>query len=238
MWDDEDFVADFRTVIGMVLVLQDPLSSTAIDNLLGTSEGRPSIDIITQLACVVSLSPRIRVVHPSFVDFLLTLSRCGRDIWFFEKGSHNRTVAIRCMHHLDRALRRNMCNLTLSVDLADEHLPEDMTYACIFWVDHVCTIKEDVLPIMENLETFLGRHLLHWFEAMSILRKSREAIKLLDNLTDWVTVSLLCPVLALIVEPFIFNRSTPTIEAVFLGLFVKRVDLLAHLQPLLKITRY
>ena len=199
MWDDEDFVADFRTVIGTVLVLQDPLSSMAIDKLFGASEGRPSIDIITQLACVVSSSPRIRVIHPSFVDFLVTLSRCGRDIWFFRKGSHNRTVTIRCMHHLDHTLRRNMCNLTLSTDLGDEHLPEDLTYACIFWVDHVCAIKEDVQPIMEDLKTFLDRHLLHWFEAMSILRKSREAIKLLDNLADWVTVSLLHPVQVLIV---------------------------------------
>jgi len=35
-WDDEDFMADFISVVGLVLVAQHPLSTTAIDHLLCT----------------------------------------------------------------------------------------------------------------------------------------------------------------------------------------------------------
>jgi hypothetical protein len=54
MWDDEDFIADFRRIIGMLLVLRGPLSGAAIDKLLGSTDGPSSIDTVTLLGYVVS----------------------------------------------------------------------------------------------------------------------------------------------------------------------------------------
>ena len=54
MWDNEDFIADFRRIIGMLLILRGPLSGTAIDKLLGNTDGPSSIDTVTLLGCVVS----------------------------------------------------------------------------------------------------------------------------------------------------------------------------------------
>jgi hypothetical protein len=45
------------------------------------------------------------------------------------------------------------------------------------------------MSVIFDLDIFLNRHLLHWLEAMSILRKSRDAIGLLDKLLIWMTVS-------------------------------------------------
>jgi hypothetical protein len=191
LWDDEDFVADFRTIIGMVLVLRNPLSCTAIDTLLGKPNGRSAIDTILQLGCVVSSSPTVRIIHPSFSDFLSTRSRCGRDMWFFQIPSANYPLATNCLHNLNQVLRQNICNLTLSADTHNATLPEDVEYACLFWIDHVCNIKDEVTPILESLDAFLDHHLLHWFEAMSILKRSRTTIMLLNNLLGWITVSIL-----------------------------------------------
>jgi hypothetical protein len=189
MWDDEDFIADFQAIIGMVLVLRNPLSSAAIDGLLDIAEGRLSIETTEQLACVISSSPMVRVIHPSFSDFLLDRSRCGRDIWFFQKSYHNHILALHCLQRLDSALKRNLCSLTLSADLGSETLTEDVSYACLFWIDHLCGINEDIQSIVVQLKAFLSRHLLHWFEAISILRRSRDSIVLLAKLSAWVTVS-------------------------------------------------
>jgi hypothetical protein len=188
-WDDEDFLVDFRAVMGLVLVARRPLSGSAIDCLLSSPGRRQCMYTTSHLGCVVQQHPTIRLLHPSFADFLLTRSRCGRDIWFFDQVAHNHALALHCLRRLEEVLKRNICNLTLSANLDDESLPEDLTYACVFWVDHMCAVKDDIQSIMDRLDAFLCRHLLHWFEAMSILRRSRDTIVLLSNLSAWITVS-------------------------------------------------
>ena len=189
-WADEDFLEDFKAVMGLVLVAQHPLSSTAIDLLLSTP-GRPCAYSISHFGCVLQQTPTVRPLHPSFADFLTTRLRCGRDIWFFDCIPCKLNLAILCLRHLNRILRRNMCSMTLSVDLAGETLAEDVKYACVFWIEHICAIKDEILSVIPHLDIFLHQHLLHWLEAMSILRKSRDAIGLLDKLLIWMTVSFL-----------------------------------------------
>jgi hypothetical protein len=190
MWEDEDFIADFRLIMGMVLVLRNPLSSVAIDNLIGGHCSQPSIDTIRRLSCVVSSDAKVRVIHPTFEDFLGTRSRCSRDIWFFERTSHNFTLAVHCLHLLNGVLRRNLCELTLSASLGIIHLPEHVAYACNFWIDHVCMVKEDLPVMRRHVQAFLNQHLLHWFEVMSIMKKSWHTITLLSNLSTWIRVSV------------------------------------------------
>ena len=189
-WDDADFVADFRAILGAVLVAQQPLSSNVIDLLLDTLSDRPSIHTISQLGCVLQQYPTVRLLHPSFADFLTTRARCGRDAWFFDQVSHNQTFFLHCLRHLNGVLRRNLCNSSPTNNMKNAVLPEDVAYACIFWVDHLCLVTEDVSFVIEPLDIFIKQHLLHWFEAMSILGRSRDTIKLLEKLGFWTIVSI------------------------------------------------
>jgi hypothetical protein len=68
--------------------------------------------------------------------------------------------------------------------VVDVSLTEGVVYGCTFWVEHVCMIT-DAGAIMERLERFLFQHLLHWFEAMSILKRSKETIRMLKQPFDW-----------------------------------------------------
>jgi len=188
-WEDSDFIFDFKEVIGMILVARHPLSSTAIDLLLHLPGDRPSSHTIAQLGCLLQQQPAVRFLHPSFADFLSTRSRCVRDLWYFNHTLHNHAFAMRCLCRLDRVLRQNICDLTLSTDMADLGLPEDVSYSCVFWIDHICAIEDDSTTIVEKLSSFLRRHLLHWFEAMSILKRSRQSVALLDRLLNWISVS-------------------------------------------------
>jgi WD40 repeat protein len=187
-WDDEDFVSDFRDVMGIILVARLPLSSSAIDALLHIPDDRPSGHLISLLGCVLQQNPTIRVLHPSFVDFLMEKERCGRDIWFFDHETYHRLLALRCLGRMDVVLQQNMCNLTLSTYPSDPYLSEDISYSCSFWIDHACATYK-IPPTMDLIRDFLFRHLLHWFEAMSILKRARETINLLDRLMDWISVS-------------------------------------------------
>ena len=189
LWDDEDFVADFRNIMGSIIVVWQPLSSSAIDALLYLPDDKPSMHTISLLGCVLQQSPGVRVLHPSFTEFLVTRQRCGRDIWFFDRPTCHRYLAFLCLDRMNAVLKHNMCNMTLSVDRADENLSEDVSYSCVFWINHVCAIEQDIAPIMDRLRGFLHRHFLHWFEALSILKRSRDSISLINRLLHWMSVS-------------------------------------------------
>ena len=187
-WEDMDFIKDFGAIMGVVISAKNPLSPAAIDQILGLSQERPSLHQLSHLGCVLSWNPVVRILHPSFTDFLCSRTRCGRDIWFFDPACSNHMLAIHCLQYLCSTLQRNGCNLTLSQNLENATLSESLTYACVFWVDHVCAVKDDINSIIVHMDKFLNKQLLHWFEAMSILRKSRDTITLLDNLSSWIMV--------------------------------------------------
>jgi len=196
LWDDDDFVSEFRAILGIVLVAHQPLSSGAIDALLHLSHDRPSMHTLSLLGCVLQQHPTIRIIHPSFGEFLMTRARSGRDIWFFEASSYHRHLAFRCLDRMDAVLKQNMCNLSLSQDNWDKTVSEDVSYSCIFWIDHVCVLKANNVSVVRRLRSFVFRHLLHWLETMSILKRSRDTISLLQRLVDWLSVrhktSLVC----------------------------------------------
>ena len=190
-WDDTDFVAEFRKVLGIILAAKNPLSPAAIDRLSHTSQDIiPSIHTISLLGCVLTQSPTVHVLHPSFANFLLDPRRCGRDIWFIDLAIHNCHLALRCLHVLDQTLQYNFRGLSLSSTGWNDGLTEEISYACNFWVKHVCAVKEEVASLTEPLDIFMFQHLLHWIEAMSILRRSRETIKSLKSLFIWATVRI------------------------------------------------
>ena len=190
-WNEnpQDFVTDFRAIAGMVLVARMPLSTDAIDSLL-VPPHCPSKDTLEFLGCVISSEPTVRVLHSSFIEFLSNPARCG-DIWHVNPPTFHRSLAIRCLNRLDYALKDNICGLSSSLDNMATNLLKDIEYECAFWIEHVVAVEVDVLSLAEHIEPFLHRHLLHWFEAMSILQRSRETILSLGHLLDWIEVSCL-----------------------------------------------
>lgn len=186
-WDDAEFVEDFRHILGVILVVMHPLAHWGVDALLGTAKCRPSMHTISLLACVLSQKPTVRVLHPSFADFLTDRERCGRDIWYIDANEHHRRVAIMCLERLGKTLKRNICDLTLEPRARRGNL-DDISYSCPAWVEHVCTVTKDSKSIVEHVEIFLCQHLLHWLEATSILCETRRTIVLLGNLLIWIKV--------------------------------------------------
>jgi hypothetical protein len=189
-WDDEDFCIDFRAIMGTILVARQPLSHNAIDNLLCLD--RPSLHTLSRLGCVLDLNDGdlVRILHPSFRDFLSDSERC-KEFWFLDLTLSNRQLAIRCMERLENVLRRNIYQSELSQTASTEILSEDVSYACSFWIDHVCWITTETTLIEVCVEKLCQRFLLEWLESMSYLRISRVATGLLNRLLRWLTVSFL-----------------------------------------------
>ena len=166
-----------------------PLSCSAFDKLLAIENARPSIHTVSRLRCVFRLSPTIRILHPSFRDFLSDRGRCRKDIWFLDLTLNNRLLAVQCMDRLRKVLKRNICGSVLSPEPVAETLPEDVSYACTFWIDHVCWVTNETPSIAVHVENILRGYLLNWLEAMSCLRISRDTVGLLNRLLQWLMVS-------------------------------------------------
>jgi hypothetical protein len=187
-WDDEDFVEHIRSVLGTILVLQNPLTTSTLDQLI--EDGR-SNDAVLLLACVIAMEPTVHLLHPSFADFLFSRARSGRDMWYFDAAAYHQKLTLKCLDLLSNgSLKRNICNLTLSVAPEGQTVSDDIAYASLFWINHICSTSSDDQLLVEHLEAFLNKHLLHWFEVMSILGKSKDTIPLLDKLHRWIMVGL------------------------------------------------
>lgn len=172
-WGDEMFTEDFRSIVGLTLVARVPLPTNMINTY--TLLHGPLKDTLDQLDSIITSKPAVRILHSSFSDFI-TNPRFGHDIWHINPQTFHRKLAERCLSRLDDVLKRNICRLSLT----------DIEYDCTFWIEHVVAIEEDAVLLMEYIKKFLRQHLLHWFEAMSILQRSRETIISLAYLLDWV----------------------------------------------------
>ncbi|KZP27202.1 hypothetical protein FIBSPDRAFT_948829 [Athelia psychrophila] len=187
-WTDAHFVSDFRAIMAIIIDSPIAISTTLVNHLLDRPLSRPAMVTMRRLGSVLTHEhePAVLVLHSSFLDFLSSHERCGRDIWYFEHASvrFGGRPATLCLQRMNAALERNICNMTLSVRTAAV-LPQNLAYACQSWVDHICINETYEAWEMEKLAVFLRTHILHWFEAMSILNRSEEIAPMLQRVATW-----------------------------------------------------
>lgn len=209
--DTKDNLIALRIVIGPLIFLYDPLSATAMSSLLDI----PIEDvgsIVPPLQSVLNVAEKadgtpdplgpIKLFHLSFRDFLvdpaLAKDDKGRMFWIDEAQSHN-VLAESCLRLLSTGtLRKDVCQVeapgTRRVAVSKleimKHLPEDVAYACCYWVHHVVKSGR---PLDDDGPgyTFLKTHFLHWFEAMSWLGKASQVIHDIAMLLRIKNVSVL-----------------------------------------------
>ena len=192
LWYDALFRSDCCNVLGAILCARVPLSCSVINTLLEPQD-TTSWESVSRLGCVLHVSETepIRILHPSFHDYLS--ERCRDKPWSINLERHNKELALRCIKLLDKELRENICDMTLPYLSQKHSLPEAISYACKFWTEHIClisTVEDDILNIIYN---FLDKHLLHWMEVMAMLKCHDLTIRSIDNLMKWLQVcSPLC----------------------------------------------
>ena len=161
-----------------------------MDALLALPQDRPSWKLVSRLRCVlhVTETEQIRILHPSFHDYLS--DRCRDHPWSIDFERHNKDLALHCIELLDNKLRENICDMTLPYLSRKRTLSEALSYACKFWIEHFCLVSDVTDDIVNQIDDFLVKHLLHWMEAMGILNSHDDTIRLIHNLKEWHRV---CP---------------------------------------------
>ncbi|KAH8679631.1 vegetative incompatibility protein HET-E-1 [Tricladium varicosporioides] len=182
----------FRQVVGPIILSPEPLSVSNLVRILGkdvNALNRTLSNLHSVLYVPEAESGTVRLLHPSFRDFLLDPKRCSNPQFYIDKKVVHREMYMNCLRVMTLYLRRDICNLRrpgadiseLSRSEVDKHIQPHVQYACRFWVYHY---KRSDLGIDSycNIEKFLRIHFLHWLEALALLGCASDAVVMIHML--------------------------------------------------------
>ena len=195
--------AEFRSVLGAVVLATNPLSPSAIAALLGFDVK----DVHLLLASVNSLlilqedlDHPVRPFHKSFLDFVTDPTRCTNERFLIPPQNYHLKLLFACLDLMNRTLEKNPCKLPDGVansDVSDlkerreTYIDPALQYACVSW--HVHLVEADTTPIhmpavTPALHRFLETKFLFWLEVLSVFCTTRTAVEALQATEDWLEV--------------------------------------------------
>ena len=196
--DAEEIYSHFRTVVGAVLLVLNPLSMTSLSDLLQVSDISTTLRSLHSLLLVPdSTEDPIRAFHKSFPDFLMDPVRC-KDQWFFiEPAVHHTEILLSCLRLMEERLKRNICNLDDYAVLSEvgdlpacqkDYIGDALEYACRFWPKHLLkipTTSPHAEEVQKAVERFFRTQLLYWIELLALTGNLDIGIYAMDDVEQW-----------------------------------------------------
>ena len=198
--DKERIYIRFRTVVGAVLLLFNPLSVRALSGLLRVSD----IHIHTTLHSLHSLflvpeNPEapIQAFHKSFPDFLTDPEQCKSKWFFVDSTVHHLEILLLCLKLMKEKLKRNICNLDDYIDLGEvkdlstyqkENIGDALEYACHFWSKHLQRIpgnSHHIEEVQKAIDGFFTTSLLYWIEVLVLTRNLEAGVYAMNDVEQW-----------------------------------------------------
>jgi hypothetical protein len=202
-----------RDVLASLVVLQENLLMVTVA-ALNSIDGEDCKTIFRSLSSVVLYDDKsrepVRMIHPSFPDFLTDQKRCVDVVYAVDISTHHLRLAECCLQTLNQNLRRNI------LDIADPFLPNcdnpglqqrlssrasaQLRYACKFWLAHVRHADGALSSLIPSLTTFCENHLPHWVELLSLMDELPSAIKRMSSTLNHLQVRLYVQLMMIIAQ--------------------------------------
>lgn len=197
--DKAEVLAEFRNVVGPIVLLAQPLSVRSLARLLEI-EPEDVCALLNSLHSVLDIPSMdgapVRLFHLSFRDFLVDPAKRTKNEFWIDEVKYHMTLAERCIRVMGQHLKRDICSLKepgklrleVNQQTVNAHLLPEVQYACQYWVHH---LKESKQSIEDSgpVHTFLTSHLLHWLEALSLLGRLSDGVLLIKTLLHAARVS-------------------------------------------------
>jgi hypothetical protein len=187
-------------ILSAIVSIRNPLSARGLGSLLKI-EPRVIKSALGSLHSVISVPQSLDVplstFHASFPD---CLAESARSLQHFIYSSKSHEILVKgCLSLMNSSLKENVCDLQgrpANDDIANEtiskHIPEGLSYACIYWASHLTETGEEETRIADEvhqlLDVFLRAHVLHWMECLSLIGLLRVAVESLRLVEGWLTV--------------------------------------------------
>jgi len=199
--EDDEFHSHFKTVVGAVVLVFNPLSVKALSDLLRVSGISTALRSLHSLLLVpANKDAAVQIFHKSFPDFLMNSRRCTDSQFFIDPSIHHREILLSCLNLMRERLKRNICRLddytVLSEvkDLPDrwkDYIGDALEYACCFWTKHLLGVpgsSSGVEEVQEAIDEFFSTCLLFWIEALILTGKLDISVYALKDIQQWYTL--------------------------------------------------
>ncbi|KAF4978334.1 hypothetical protein FZEAL_5256 [Fusarium zealandicum] len=183
----------FRDIVGSIVILADPLSVTALANIISV----PLKEVESHLSLLHSIlevpnSPKspVRLLHLSFRDFLLNSEQGQNDFSVDETTAHAK-LAIGCLKTMNDSLQEDICGLrplgkegsTADSQTVDACISKELMYACRHWVYHAQESRY-LNGQSDEVHSFLKVHFLHWVEVLCLMGRATDSLGMVRSLLD------------------------------------------------------
>ena len=190
----------FRTVVGTVLLIFNPLSIKALSELLGLNAQHvhnTMHSLHSLLLVPESTEDPIQTFHKSFPDFLMDPARCEDRRFLVEPEGHHAEIVLGCLRLMGKRLKRNICNLgdyaVLSEvnDLSSQqkaYIGNALEYACKFWTKHLLEIPSSsphIEEVQKAIDKFFMVDLLHWIEVLVLMGNLGVGVYAMNDIEQW-----------------------------------------------------
>lgn len=193
--------ARFRKVLGSIVILQDPLSPISLEQLLGLNSDVVRETLLHLQSVIILPDDDVdvaRLIHPSFFDFLTDSNRCKDARFAVNAQAQHTLLARKCLDTME-CLHSDMSKLMDPTRFSSEvaglstqissNIPFHLQYSCRHWAFHFerSLISDSLL---DHLNQFCLKHLLHWLEVCSLLGELRGALVGLHTVQDRLRASV------------------------------------------------
>ncbi|TDL15087.1 WD40 repeat-like protein [Rickenella mellea] len=187
-----NLAARLKRVLGSIIHLQNPLSPPALEQLLGlrtTTVRQTLLNLHSVIIVPENDSHVIRLLHPSFFDFITDPTRCPNPKFVVNTKTQHALIARACLFTM-KCLKRDMCEIKnpsiLNSEIHDlptriaRHVPPHLQYACRHWAFHFerGMVSDYLLDLVKE---FSEKYLLYWLEVCSLLGELRNALLALNT---------------------------------------------------------
>ena len=198
--DEQILYSRFRSVVGAVLLVFNPLPMEALSAILRTPYISTTLRSLHSLLLVPDrMTNPIRVFHKSFPDFLMGWERCKDERFYINPSVHHQDILLACLNLMEESLKRNICDLddyAILTEVGDfsacwkEHIKEALEYSCRFWAKHLAEVPNsghDVEVVCKAIDKFFTTHLLFWIEVLTIMGCLGVSIYAINDVRQWYT---------------------------------------------------
>jgi len=218
----------FRSVMGQILALLDPLPKAALTamrlHLPRVDSPYTVDDIIGSMGSLITGTvdgqTPIRPLHTSFYDFLTDKSRSKK--FFVDVSSVQSDFAFASLRVMEHELRFNICSLESSYlpnsavpgleERVKASISAELSYSCRFWGTHVQATAFEGSLATEVRAFFDAERLLFWLEALALMEHLSGSVETLASIAVWLTVRGLMSFIGSAYSNCVMVRVTPSIR--------------------------
>jgi hypothetical protein len=194
----------FRSVMGQLFAAIEPLSLHSLIALRrhapidDPEDSRPVIEMLRHLGSLLSnvaSSDRTRPIVPLHTSFRDFLTNRKSNEFYVDLGNSHHELAHSCVGLMLNKLKFTICELESSYvansDVPDlesrisKHIPPGLSYACVFWDDHLGHVAFEQ-DLFMKLGSLFETKFLFWLEVLSIKSKVSVSSPALSCLKTWL----------------------------------------------------